>query len=122
MLGLAALNAFSTRPALQRATLEDKQRQATLDTAIKRIALESMFGLAIFATTGFLTVLPPGVHALHAAAQQQPALAKIPTLHAAEGASVRILSPKNDESFNGDQVALRFKLTKGKQGLAPRLR
>ena len=116
MLGLAALNAFSTRPALQRATLEDKQRQAKLNTAIKRIAWESMFGLAIFVTTGFLTVLPPGVHALHAAAQQQPAPAKTPTLHAAEGASVKILSPKNDESFSGDQVALRFKLTKGKQG------
>ena len=116
MLGLGALNAFSTRPALQRATLEDKQRQAKLNTAIKRIAWESMFGLAIFVTTGFLTVLPPGVHALHAAAQQQPAPAKIPTLHAAEGASVKILSPKNDESFSGDQVALRFKLTKGKQG------
>ena len=59
MLGLAALNAFSTRPALQRATPEDQQRQAKLDTAIKRIAWESMFGLAIFVTTGFLNRAAP---------------------------------------------------------------
>ena len=115
MLAFGALNFFSTKPALQSVATQKHHRTA-VDTAIKRIALESALGLAIFATTGFLTVLPPGVHALHAAAQQNPTPIQVRTLRPAEGASVKILAPKNDQTFSGDQVALRFKLTKGKQG------
>ena len=38
------------------------------------------------------------------------------TLKPAEGASVKIVSPKAGEILKGDQVPLQFKLTKGKQG------
>lgn len=38
-----------------------------------------------------------------------------PTLKPAEGASVKILSPKEGQAFKGDQVSLQFKLTKGKR-------
>jgi hypothetical protein len=34
----------------------------------------------------------------------------------AEGASVRIVSPKQGQSFKADQVPIQFKLTKGKRG------
>jgi hypothetical protein len=37
-------------------------------------------------------------------------------LQPAEGASVKILSPKEGQSFKGDQVPLQYKLTKGKRG------
>ena len=37
-------------------------------------------------------------------------------LKPAEGASVKILSPKQGQSFKGDQVAIQFKLVKGKRG------
>jgi hypothetical protein len=37
-------------------------------------------------------------------------------LKPAEGASVKIVSPKTGEIVKGDQVPLQFKLTKGKQG------
>jgi Penicillin-Binding Protein C-terminus Family len=38
------------------------------------------------------------------------------TLQPAEGASVKIVSPKAGEVLKGDQVPLQFKLTKGKRG------
>jgi len=37
-------------------------------------------------------------------------------LHPAEGASVKILSPKKGQVFKGDQIPIHFKLTKGKMG------
>ena len=37
-------------------------------------------------------------------------------LQPAEGASVKIISPKNDQVITGDKVPLEFKLTKGKRG------
>ncbi len=37
-------------------------------------------------------------------------------LQPAEGASVKIVSPKAGEVLKGDQVPLEFKLTKGKRG------
>jgi len=37
-------------------------------------------------------------------------------LKAAEGASVKILSPKEGQLFKGDQVPVHYKLVKGKRG------
>lgn len=37
-------------------------------------------------------------------------------LQPAEGASVRILSPKGGDLYKGDEVPLRFRLVKGKRG------
>jgi hypothetical protein len=37
-------------------------------------------------------------------------------LKPAEGASVKILTPKQGQVFKGDEVPLQFKLVKGKQG------
>jgi hypothetical protein len=38
------------------------------------------------------------------------------TIKLGEGASVKIVSPKQGQSFKGDQVPIHFKLTKGKRG------
>src|SRR5919106_4895072 len=38
------------------------------------------------------------------------------TIRRAEGASVKIISPKQGQSFKGDQIPIHFKLTKGKRG------
>jgi len=40
----------------------------------------------------------------------------ISALKPAEGASVKIVSPKEGQAFKSDEVPLRFKLTKGKRG------
>ena len=39
-----------------------------------------------------------------------------PALKPAEGASVKVLSPKEGQIFKGDQIPLQFKLVKGKRG------
>lgn len=39
-----------------------------------------------------------------------------PALKPAEGASVKVLSPKDGQVFKGDQIPLQFKLVKGKRG------
>jgi len=39
-----------------------------------------------------------------------------PALKPAEGASIKIVAPKKDQVIEGDQVAIEFKLTKGKRG------
>src|ERR1051325_3207372 len=39
-----------------------------------------------------------------------------PNSQPAEGASVKIITPKNGQEFKGDQVPLEFKLKKGKRG------
>jgi uncharacterized membrane protein len=115
MLALGAVNLLSTKPALQRAVQSKQEGNKAIDNAVKRIAAESLLGLGIFATTGVLTLLPPGVHAPHAAQQSAAPMQQI-VLQPAQGASVKIIAPLNDQSVAGDQVELRFKLTKGKQG------
>jgi putative copper export protein len=115
MLALGAVNFLSTRPAIRDMAHANVRNNSLVDKATKRIAVESMLGLAIFATTGYLTVLPPGVHAVHAARQNVPP-AQPPALQPAQGASVKIIAPVNHQSVTGDRVELRFKLTKGNRG------
>ncbi len=63
MLSIGAVNYFSTKPLL--ASADRITAQASKQKALRRIGLESVLGLAIFGVTGLLTVLPPGVHAVH---------------------------------------------------------
>ena len=115
MLTLGAVNFMSTRPAIRDMAHANVANNSLVDTATKRIVFESMLGLAIFATTGYLTVLPPGVHALHAGRQNfRPAEAL--ALQPAQGAKIEIIAPVNNQSVTGDRVELRFNLTKGNQG------
>jgi putative copper export protein len=108
MAGLGAVNFFSTRPALARARSED----ATLRRkALRRIGSETFLGLVILALTGLLTVLPPGAHSQHKAA-----VPATKTFQPAEGAAVKILSPKGGEVFSSDQVPVSFQLAAGKRG------
>ena len=118
MVGLGALNLLSTKPKLLRATQQHKEFSAA-KKALNRIGAESSLAVLIFFVTGLLTVLPPGVHAVHQAAQASAAAGQNqePTkLQPAEGASVKILSPTPGQIFATDQVPLSFKLTKGKRG------
>jgi putative copper export protein len=122
MIGLGALNLLSTKPRLLRATRENKELTSVAKKALARIGAESSFALLVFFVTGLLTVLPPGVHAVHqsarlnvppAASSDSPAATR---LQPAEGASVKILSPAPGQVFATDRVPLRFQLTKGKRG------
>ena len=63
MLGLGALNLFSTKPLLKRLARAGDNQPSANEKSLRRIAVESIMGLLIFSATGLLTVLPPGVHA-----------------------------------------------------------
>ena len=124
MLGFGALNFLSTGPRLFQAAQGNTNTNdlSSARKALRRIGAESFLALLVFFVTGLLTVLPPGVHAVHqagvangapiAAAGDEPAA----KLNPAEGASIEIISPKAEQVFKGDKVPLRFKLTKGKRG------
>lgn len=122
MLGLGALNFLSTKPLLKNLARAGDNQSSAHKKSLRRIAVESIIGLLIFSATGLLTVLPPGVHALHqAAAMNRSAISTTApstaqSLMPAEGARVKILSPAPQQIFTGDQVPLKFTLTKGKRG------
>jgi hypothetical protein len=121
MLGFGTLNYLATSPALLRAARGKTNDLSSAQTALRRIGAESFLALLVFFVTGLLTVLPPGVHAVHqaAVATRTPVGAgsqSAAKLNPAEGASIEIISPKADEMFIGDRVPLRFKMTQGRRG------
>jgi len=122
MLGLGALNLFSTKPLLKRLARAGDNQPSANKKSLRRIAVESIMGLLIFSATGLLTVLPPGLHALHQAAAMNrfanstTATGSVRPPKPAEGARVKILSPSAQQIFTGDKVPLKFALTKGKRG------
>jgi hypothetical protein len=122
MLFFGALNFFSTKRMLASSAQRNDGSHSARRKSLLRIGAESLMGLLIFCATGLLTVLPPGVHAVH-----QTAAANAPPIpppghdstkayKPAEGASVKILSPKNDQVVAGDRVPLQFSVTRGKHG------
>jgi putative copper export protein len=122
MVGLGALNLLSTKPRLLRATREDQEETSVAKKTLARIGAESSLALLVFFVTGLLTVLPPGIHAVHQADRasaspltpsESPAAPRLP---AAEGAKVKILAPGSGQIFGTDNVPLKFALTKGKRG------
>ncbi len=122
MLGIGALNYLSTRRILARTDSQNGYDQDANGKALRRIGIESLIGLLIFCATGLLTVLPPGVHAVHqTTTATPPTAAKIDgavekKYLPAQGAGVKILAPKTGEMFAGDRVPLRFALIAGKRG------
>lgn len=113
MLAIGAFNSLATKPLLARAGA--KTARLAGRKAARRIGAESLFGIAIFGVTGLLTLLPPGVHALHQTISESASAAP-QALQPAEGASVRILSPRPEQIFTSDRVPLKFELTKGERG------
>jgi putative copper export protein len=122
MLGFGALNFLSTRRLLASGVRQNENDQAASKITLRRIGFESFIGLLIFSATGLLTMLPPGVHAVHRTATpispSNSLTAQQTTKRYAspEGASVKILSPATGQVFAGDKVPLRIDLTKGSHG------
>ncbi len=122
MLGFGALNFLSTRRMLARAVSRHENGYAASHKALRRIGVETFMGLLIFCVTGLLTVLPPGIHAVHQAAAATGQPKSLATTDAtnrflpADGANVKILAPKDGQLFTGDKVPLKFSLTKGRRG------
>ena len=134
MIIVGAINLFSTKPKLLHSAKTQRLPNWLQKKMLRRIGGEAVLGLAVFCVTGFLTLLPPGIHSLHQTSagesrglQAYPdrlniltwfgyLLSPAPKLQPAEGARVTILSPKPGETFHGDQVPLRYDFVKGKRG------
>jgi len=134
MAGVGALNLFSTKPKLLGAAQTKKLPNWLQQKTLRRIGTEAILGLGVFCLTAVLTLLPPGIHSLHQAdasggnqVQAYPSelnpftwlgylLAPAPKLEPAEGAKVTILSPQKGQTFDGDEVPIRYEFVKGKRG------
>jgi putative copper export protein len=122
MLGFGTLNFLSTRRILARAVGGNENGEVARNKALRRIGMETFVGVLIFCVTGLLTVLPPGIHAVHQAAAATGQSKSLTTTDEpkrflpADGASVKILAPQTGQLFASDKVPLRFDLTKGKRG------
>jgi putative copper export protein len=119
MVGLGAINFLSTRPRLLKAAQAKGGEPLLARRALNRIGAEGFLGLLILCVTGFLTVLPPAIHSLHAQHQTASAAGRLQQgnkLAPAEGARVTILTPRPEQVFHGDQIPLQFTLARGKRG------
>lgn len=126
LLGLGATNRYYILPQLVRREAEESATAAggPLRKLLHTLSLEIGIGLAVILCAAFLMQLPPArgqwttaykasAHPMNHTDQGEMRPSK---LHAAEGASVTILSPKKGQVFKGDRVPIHFKLTKGKIG------
>jgi copper resistance protein D len=129
MLVLGAVNFFFTKPMLLRATASLPQRFPNI--ALRRVGSEGVLGILILVVSGFLTGLSPAAHSDHAKRVAVSGESPGPHIHRdygnssptsgtrfkpADGAKVKIISPKPAQTYKDDQVPIHFKLTKGKRG------
>jgi putative copper export protein len=108
MLAFGALNRLFTLPDL----IAAPHPAPFPRDAFQRIGAEAALAVVVFVATGFLTILPPGAHSGHQLAAAPRPGALLP----ADGAAVKILSPREGETFRGDEVPLKFRLTPGRRG------
>jgi copper transport protein len=118
MLSIGALNFLSSRKILRRAAELNEISLPGGAKVLRRIGIESLFGLLVFCATGLLTVLPPGVHAVHQQISAQPLSppTKEKRYLPANGAKVKIIEPKSGQVFTSDQVPLNYTLSAGRRG------
>ena len=126
LLGVGAINRYHILPQLfqREAAKSATSAGGPLRKLLHTVTLEIGIGLAVIFCVALLMQLPPARgqwttayqvsdHTMNHTDQKEM---HQPKLHPAEGASVKILSPKKGQAFKGDQVPIHFKLTKGKMG------
>jgi putative copper export protein len=122
MLSVGAVNFLSTKRLLARAAIDRPNDLTARRIAARRVGIEGVIALLIFFATGLLTVLPPGVHAVHRQSAPLPPpaikseIANQKRYLPADGASLKIIEPKAGQVFTADRVALKFTLSRGKRG------
>ena len=126
LLGLGAINRYHILPQLFQHPAAQLMTSAgdPLRKLLHTVTLEIGIGLAVIICVALLMQLPPARsqwasayqmsgHSMNHMGQGEMRPSK---LQPAEGASVKILAPKEGQVFKGDEVPLQFKMTKGKQG------
>ena len=126
LLGLGAFNRYVILPKFSRHSAGPSPALPAKapGTLFKTVSLEIGLGLAVVVCVAILFQLPPArnqwqteyeasSHPVSHPGHGEPQPSK---LLPAEGASVKILSPKEGEVIEGDQVQLLFELVKGRRG------
>ncbi len=126
LLGLGALNRYVICPKFSRhATGPSPALPPEASRMLfKTVSVEIGLGLAVVICVAILLQLPPARnqweseyeasgHPMSHMGHGEPQPTEVLP---AEGASVKILSPKDGQAFKGDEVPVRFKLVKGKRG------
>lgn len=126
LLGLGAINRYHILPRLFQRPAARSMTSAgdPLRKLLHTVTLEIGTGLAVIICVALLMQLPPARSQWASAYQASDHMMNHmgqgethpPKLQPAEGASVKILSPKEGQVFKSDEVPLRFKLVKGKRG------
>jgi putative copper export protein len=126
LLVLGALNRFVICPRISRnfsgpATVLPAEAPRML---FKTVSFEIALVSAVMVCVAILLQLPPARNQWeseyeasgHPMSQMDHGAAEPSELLPAEGASVKILSPREGQIFSGDEVPVRFNLVKGKRG------
>jgi putative copper resistance protein D len=131
MIIVGAVNLFSTKPKLLHSAKTQRLPNWRQKKMLRCIGGEALLGIGVFCVTGFLTLLPPGIHSLHdtrtgglqAYPERLNLLTRLaflftpaPKLQPAQGAKVTIIVPREGQVFHGDQIPLRYDFTPGKIG------
>jgi hypothetical protein len=83
---------------------------------MKIVQIAAFVGIGILATTLESRAQHGDMKGMDMPMKESSKTATKSALQPAEGASVKIISPKADAVLKGDKVPLEFKLTKGKRG------
>jgi len=125
LLGLGAINRYRFLPRLSKTILDlALGPSALLKKVLTNVKFEIALGFVILLCAGLIVQLPPARSerssafkvSTHGTRHVQKGETHPSPVPPAEGASVKILAPKQGQTFKGDQVAIQFKLVKGKRG------
>jgi Cu/Zn superoxide dismutase len=83
---------------------------------MKMLSLAAITSLAILSTTATAGAQHDQMKSVDTPKKAPEKIPAMVTLKPAEGASVKIVSPRKDQTFKGDSIPLEFKLTQGKRG------
>lgn len=83
---------------------------------MKTLRAAALIGLWILATTSQSAAQHSDMKGMDVPLKKPEKVSAKSALQPAEGASVKIVSPKSGQVITGDKVPLEFKLTKGKRG------
>ncbi len=126
LLGLGVINRYYILPKLSQPGAARSAPLAgdPLGKLLNTVSLEMGLGLAIIACVALLMQLPPArsqwATVYEVSSQPMNHMGHGETqpskLQPAEGASVKILSPKEGQVFKSDEIPMRYKFAKGKIG------
>jgi len=83
---------------------------------MKNLSLTALAVIGVLSAVGLSAAQQGSMKNMDMPMSQSDKMPPESSLQPAEGASIKIVSPKDGQVINGDKVPLEFKITKGKRG------